>query len=430
MRKPIRVPVFISFAACIALTVGCAALTDTKSSDPSLSLGPSSRPNSSRNVVRASFNDADSVTDDEAVAKKSLKTEDFYPANFGTTVKRLTGKGPDPDIARRLYGEGEELYRQAMDARSRDAQEEGRDLLLDASDRFSGAAARWPDSALAEDALFRAGESQFFADRYVKANELFEELLKDYPNSRYLDLIGARRFLIAQYWFEMDAGSTDGTLGVNLTKDTHPWSDTFGHAVRIFDRMRLDDPTGKLADDATIAAANAYFQKEDYLKADQYYSDLRTHFPSSEHQFMAHFLGIKAKLLGYRGPEFTGESLDEAETLIKQVRRQFPTESREHQDEIDKAFSEVRYRKAEREWLMAQYYDRRKEYGAARFYYDLLNEDYGDTPFADKARDRVGNIAGKPRTPPQRLAWLVNLFPDGGKPQPMIATAPGDSKLR
>jgi outer membrane protein assembly factor BamD (BamD/ComL family) len=279
------------------------------------------------------------------------------------------------------------------------------------SDRFSVLPLVGPTRRLRRMLFFVPARASSFADRYVKANELFEELLKDYPNSRYLDLIGARRFLIAQYWFEMDAGSTDGTLGVNLTKDTHPWSDTFGHAVRIFDRMRLDDPTGKLADDATIAAANAYFQKEDYLKADQYYSDLRTHFPSSEHQFMAHFLGIKAKLLGYRGPEFTGESLDEAETLIKQVRRQFPTESREHQDEIDKAFSEVRYRKAEREWLMAQYYDRRKEYGAARFYYDLLNEDYGDTPFADKARDRVGNIAGKRRAADENLPLTQSLSP-------------------
>ena len=305
-----------------------------------------------------------------------------------------------------------------------------RRLFLDASDQFAEAASRWPDSALEEDALFRAGESQFFADHYVKANNYFEQLLKKYPNTRYLDLVGARRFVIAQYWLKLNAEPGFKGIGINLTDNTIPWSDTFGHAVRIYDRMRLDDPTGKLADDATIAAANANFTKGNYEKADQYYSDLRTHFPSSEHQFNAHYLGIQAKLRGYRGARYTGEALEETDKLIQQVRRQFPQQAREHEQELDRAAREVRYLLAEREWLMAQYYTRRQEYGAARFYYDIVLKDYRDTPFADQAREEVGKLAGKPRVPPQRLAWLVQLFPNSDAAKPLVATAPGDKKKR
>ena len=303
-------------------------------------------------------------------------------------------------------------------------------LFLEASDNYAGAAERWPDSALEEDALFRAGESQFFADHYVQSNDYFERLLKKYPNSRYLDLVSARRFLIAQYWLKLDADPSFTSVSFDITDKSHPWMDTFGHAVRIFDAMRLDDPTGKLADDATIAAGHAYFSKGKFLKADHYYSDLRTHFPSSEHQFHAHFLGIQAKLKGYLGPDYAGGALDEAETLIKQVRRQFPQQARAHRDELDRAFSEVRYRKAEREWSMAQYYRNRREYGAARFYYDILLQDYSDTPFADRSREKVEAIAGKPLTPPQKMEWLVQLFPETASPQPLIATAPGETKRR
>ncbi len=235
-----------------------------------------------------------------------------------------------------------------------------RRLFLDASDQFAEAASRWPDSALEEDALFRAGESQFFADHYVKANDYFEQLLKKYPNTRYLDLVGARRFVIAQYWLKLNAEPGFKGIGINLTDNAIPWTDTFGHAIRIYDRMRLDDPTGKLADDATIAAANANFTKGNYEKADQYYSDLRTHFPSSEHQFNAHYLGIQAKLRGYRGARYTGEALEETDKLIQQVRRQFPQQVREHEQELDRAAREVRYLLAEREWLMAQYYTQRQ----------------------------------------------------------------------
>jgi outer membrane protein assembly factor BamD (BamD/ComL family) len=372
----------------------------------------------------------DEEDDEEEREAAPLKLEDFYYSNIGATVKRLTGRGPDRNVARALYGEGEDLYRQAVETRDKDPEADIQKSFLQASDKFAGAASRWPDSALEEDALFRAGESQFFADHYVKANDYFEQLLKKYPNTRYLDLVGARRFLIAQYWLKLNAEPGFKGIGVNLTDPATPLTDTYGHAIRIYDRMRLDDPTGKLADDATVAAANASFAKGNYDKADQYYSDLRTHFPSSEHQFPAHYLGIQAKLLGYRGANYTGTALEETEKLIQQVRRQFPKEVREHQQELDRAARETRYLMAEREWRMAQYYTKRREYGAARFYIDILLKDYGDTPFAEKAREEAGKIADKPRIPPQRFGWLVELFPDSQTTRPLVATAPDGTKKR
>jgi outer membrane protein assembly factor BamD (BamD/ComL family) len=113
----------------------------------------------------------------------------------------------------------------------------------------------------------------------------------------------------------------------NFFDKRRPMRDTFGHAVRVFDRIRIDDPTGRLADDATLAAGNAYFTAGRYLEADNFYTDLRKTFPSSEHQFRAHLLGVQAKLRSYQGSDYSGIPLDEAEKLIKQIRRQFPHEA-------------------------------------------------------------------------------------------------------
>ncbi len=419
--------------ACL-LASGCTSLSGRGPADPASSLTASPVAAGTSDVALVSHTEPVAEADLEAESDERqpdpLKWSDFAPSNLGTTVRRITGRGPDRNAARELYGKGEELYREAVTLRASDPDADVTRLFLDASDQFAEAALRWPDSALEEDALFRAGESQFFADHYVKANHYFELLLKNYPNTRYLDLVGARRFLIAQYWLKIHAEPGFKGVGLNLTNKSLPWADTYGHALRIYDRMRLDDPTGKLADDATIAAANASFTKGDYDKADQYYSDLRTHFPSSEHQFHAHYLGIQAKLRGYRGARYTGESLEETEKLIQQIRRQFPRQSKEHAEELDRAAAKVRFLMAEREWLMAQYYARRKEYGAARFYYDIVLRDYPDTPFADKARAEVGEMAGKPPVPPQPLAWLVNLFPDSDTAKPLVATAASETTTR
>ncbi len=432
MRRQRSFLVLLVGIACGAAISGCAALSDYGSADSTARSTRRPDTSASRDVALSSYEESENEGED--AAEKSLSMADFAPSKIGTTVKQLSGFGPDHELARQLYAEGEDLYAQAVKARGDQPESEPNadagPLFLEASGKYAGAAARWPDSAMEEDALFRAGESQFFADRYVKANDYFEQLLKKYPNSRYLDLVGARRFLIAQFWLKLDKEESPYFFGLNATDRGRPWADTFGHAIRVYDRMRIDDPTGKLADDATLAAANAHFLNGDYGKADQYYSDLRTHFPSSEHQFMAHYLGVQAKLRGYRGPRYTGNALEQADKLVKQIRRQFPKELPEHEEELDRAYREIRYLLAEREWTMAQFYLRQHEYGAARFYCDIILEQYGDTPFAAKAREQVGGIAGKPSSPPQRLAWLVDLFPETETPHPIMASAPGDTKKR
>jgi outer membrane protein assembly factor BamD (BamD/ComL family) len=215
-----------------------------------------------------------------------------------------------------------------------------------------------------------------------------------------------------------------------MTDNARPWRDSFGNAVRVYDRIRLDDPTGKLADDATMAAGNAKFAAGKFLDADDFYTDLRRTFPSSEHQFRAHLLGVKSKLQSYTGPSYDGKALDGAEELILQIRKQFPAEAEAEREYLAKAYAEVRFKKAEREWTLARYYEKRSEYGGARYYYNVVVNDYDDTPFADKARQRLQEIGGKPATPPQRLSWLVKIFPETDDIKPLLASGSSETKRR
>ncbi len=348
------------------------------------------------------------------------------PEQFESSWKTLIGKGVNPQKAREVYVEAEGMYQAALRAES----DEKQDAFAQAAKQFTEASERWPDSALEEDAMFMAGEAYFFADMYPKANEAWEKLLKKYSNSKHLDAIESRRFAIAQFWLDLHNKDPESFWEFNWLDPTRPTRDTFGNSVRVYDRIRLDDPTGKLADDATLAAGNAYFAKQQYLDADSFYTDLRKTFPSSEHQYRAHLLGLKAKLLSYEGTDYSGTPLDEAEKLIKQIQRQFPQEAAQEREYLARAYAEVRFKKAEREWNLAQYYDRRREYGAARFYYDILTKDFAETPFAEKARARMGEVASEPPVQPQRLQWLVDAFPKEENSKPLMATSDSGKKRR
>ncbi len=184
-----------------------------------------------------------------------LMWSDLGPGRIGTTLQRRVTAGQDRVKADQRLAEGQELYQQAL-ARWDSGQKDGETpaLFREAAQKFELAAGYLRDSAIEHDALFLQGESNFFANDYVQANRAYEILLNRYSGTRHLDLVQLRRFEIAQYWLALDRGGA----GITINDPARPNSGLEKHARRILHRIRLDDPTGKLADDATMALGSAF----------------------------------------------------------------------------------------------------------------------------------------------------------------------------
>jgi len=356
----------------------------------------------------------------DEILKEKSKDESFLDQfsveAIGGAVKKATGNGPDPTVARQHFAEAEVLYLRATQGKG----DERQAAFQVAGEKYQAAAERWPGSVLAEDSWFMAGESFFFADNYPAARDMYDGLTKNFPNSRHLDVLDAHRFAIAQYWLTLDKKDPQPWYEINLFDRTRPWRDTSGHAFKVFDHIRLDDPTGKLADDATMAAANEKFLAGDFIAADDLYTDLRKSFPSSEHQFDAHFLGLKTKLECYVGPDYDDQPLDQAEQLIKQIRKQFPHKAAEQKEFLDRSYAEVRFRKAERLFMLGRFYELQTAYGASSQQYQRVIDEYSDTPFAKQAQERIAENAGKPPEPPKYFDSIVELFPKRQIAKPLI----------
>jgi outer membrane protein assembly factor BamD (BamD/ComL family) len=327
----------------------------------------------------------------------------------------LTGRAPDESVAKAAYAEGERLFRE----KQYDA----------AAKQFLVAYDRWPDSPLEEDALFMAAEANFFADRYQKSEDAYELLLKKYPNSARLDKVINRRFAIGRYWELKHAANPHWPVRPNFTDKTLPWFDTAGHAIKVYERIRLDDPNGPLADDATMATANFYFVNRRYEDADYFYGLLRTEFPKSDFQYPAHLLGLQAKLLRYQGPDYDGKPLEEAEELSKQLLAQFPNELGADRERIVKMQAEVRRGAAAREFALAEYYHKGQYYGASTMYYENVAREYPGTELAQQAVARVDAVRGQPVVPEDKFEWLTGLFPESEKLGPSVARS-ADKTLR
>lgn len=368
---------------------------------------------------------------DEVITSLDTSTESagllpgLDPKNHIESVKKAVGQGPNEQAATAALERGKQAFQ---------AKQFGR-----AAGDFKTAAGRWPNSQVESEALFLLGECYYWQDKYDEARDTYNDLVSKHPNTRHLDTLVRRQWRIAQYWEQHHFDyQTRSRLAPNLTDGTRPRFDTIGHAIKTYESIRLNDPTGPWADDAIMATAGIYFRQNRFGDADYHYTLLRQEYPRSEHQFNAHILGLQAKLQKYQGADYDGTALKEAQELLKQIRTQFAGRlTDEEKERLRGAQAEVARASEERELRRAQYYDKTAHYGAARYYYSQIVQKYGSSPVANQARERLAQIGGEPARPEEPMAWLVDLFPEskersrvndlpevGGQPEVRVAETP------
>jgi outer membrane protein assembly factor BamD (BamD/ComL family) len=332
--------------------------------------------------------------------KKKEEDSPYDPATWIAgaykSVKSWAGYGPSEEVARKAFEEGKALFRQQR--------------YEEAAARFEVAADRWPDSALEEDSLFLLGESYFFADRYPKAHEAYEKLLKKYEFSRHVDRAAAREFAIGRYWEQLDKVSSRWAIAPNLTDKTRPLFDTWGNALKAYEHVRMNDPGGPLADDAVMATANANFLRGRFEEASRFYDMLRKDYPKSEHQLRAHLLALESKQHIYQGPLYDGTPLKEAAEVADQTLLRFGPALGPERDRVIDAKNRIVEQMAVRDWSTARYYDNNGYYGAARIYYRAVIDEYPQTRAAEASRRRLEEIQDLPAEPPNRFKWLTYIF--------------------
>ncbi|HLA83767.1 MAG TPA: tetratricopeptide repeat protein [Thermoguttaceae bacterium] len=324
---------------------------------------------------------------------------DFSPEETYNDIKAAFGYGPDRKLARQYFNEGLALYEQKK--------------FEEAAAKFKSAAGRWPDSTLEEDAMFMQGESLFFADKYPKADDTFANLLKKYDNSRHLDKVVLREFGIARYWDDMHKHDPHWPVTYNWTDSSRPKFDTFGNARKAYEVVVLNDPTGPLADDSLMALANGYFLQTRYEEAADYYDRLRKEHPNSTHVIDAHLLLIKSKQLSYQGELYDGTPLKQTGDYAEETVRQFGPRLGEERERLIELQNRVDFEMARRDWALAKFHEGKKQYGAARYYYNQIIKDHPQMEIAKAAQTRIDEIKDFPDKPPNRFKYLTDLFPDG-----------------
>ncbi len=272
-----------------------------------------------------------------------------------------------------------------------------------------------------EDSLFLLAETYNKQERFAKAKEYYEVLLKDYPSTRYLNTSTKRMFVIARTWLGMPKFATtsevtpvnledpratpipkrqkpphSAILVPNLFDKSRPAFDTPGHALDALKSIWLYDPRGPLADDAIMMTASHHLHAGNYQEADRYFSMLREEYPQSTHLQASFVLGSHVKLMSYQGAGYDDKQLEDARQLKESTLRLFPNlpERERQKAELHK----IEEASAQRLWDLVELYGRKDKPKAQIIYAEELLQTYPKSSYAPKAREALAKL--KPTATP------------------------------
>jgi len=285
-----------------------------------------------------------------------------------------------------------------------------------------------------EEAVFYMAESQFMQDRLVKAQAYYQVLVKEFPQSRYLDESTRRLFDIAQRWLGVEEFATpgeiqqvnfDGTQSKslstfesarkrfgwlpNLTNPSRPVLDSSGRAVEALKTIWLNDPTGPLADDALMLAATHHLRAGKYRESARLLKILREEFPKSPHLQTAFVIGSKVELMSYQGSSYDDRKLLEARALSESSLRLFP--GLDDGDRLRRELKRIDEEQARREWDRVILWEKKNKPKAVAVYCRELIRNYPRSSYAPQARQKLAAL-GNSSVPPSAAGRVRLNTPD------------------
>lgn len=277
--------------------------------------------------------------------------------------------------------------------------------------------AHYSDSPLREDSLFMVAESQFRQEELPGAETNYLILLKEFPNTRHMGTATQRLFDIAMTWMnfkatqasdvELAAFSDDGPSSkpqlinnkeykrpsfLNLSDKKRPTTDTEGRALEALKAIWLNDPTGKLADDALMFTASHYLRTGRYDEAAETYQLLRNEFPQSPHVKDAYVLGAYVSQASYQGASYDGKNLTESRQLQLTALTIFPDLPPEEKKRLQESLQKIDDATVAREFNRAIFWLKKGRFNAVEMTCWHIIHTYPSSKYAGKARGLLAQL--------------------------------------
>jgi len=235
---------------------------------------------------------------------------------------------------------------------------------------------RYPNHPACEEVMMRAGQAEFQRERYYQAFEWFEKQLARYPAGVYFDQSLEKEYEIADAFLSGKRRKI-GPLRLEAT----------GEALEILRRVAEHAPGSELARKALLRIGDHHYERKEWDRAVEAYDQFLQLHGKSARAAYATLRAARATLYSFKGIEYDITPLLEAEQRFLHVQERFPAAARE--EKVEQILEKIKDSKAHKRYATGQFYQRTGRPEAARAAYERLTEDFPQTNWAQRARERL-----------------------------------------
>ena len=244
----------------------------------------------------------------------------------------------------------------------------------------------YKDSREAPEAQYYLGRCQEEKGDYYKAFLDYRKTLQVYPSTKRFDEVLEREYQIGNYFLGGKKRKFFGTAAILPARDK---------AVEIFQAIADDGPFSEYGQLAQYKLGLAHLALQNFEQAVSAFEQVISRYPGSPLVDDARFQITQASLNGTFKPDYDQSPTDHAIRELEAFLREYPESVLGH--EAKTRLGELQERRAQHEYQVAQFYERRRQSASARIYYETIVSQFAKTAWAPKAAARLQLL--QPRAP-------------------------------
>lgn len=264
---------------------------------------------------------------------------------------------------------------------------------------------------IAEEARFYEADCLRRQQKYPAASDTYNKLLIDFPSGAHRDEAVLHMFEIANYWLDdtrkamraekEKAKSMFAMPDLTLChfEKSKPFLDEEGRAIEALEHVYVNSMN---TTNAKAAGEQALFMlgtikafREEYVEADYYFTQFVDQFKDSKNAPKALEMAIFCKHMSTGGADYDGRKVAEARDLIAKARANYPELASRQNVFLDRQMVGINLQQAAKDFKTAEFYRRTGHPGAAYFYYGVVRRRYPNTPYFEKATERMHELRKK-----------------------------------
>ena len=240
------------------------------------------------------------------------------------------------------------------------------------------------DSPLADQNQFLRGEICMAQGKLLDAAKEFQQVVTGFPNTSLYDQVIKKQYEIGDKLYEQGKAKMKKKFRVFRKKP-------FKSAIEVYSMVINNQPFTKAAAEAQYKVGLCRQTRKEYTEAAFEYRRVIEDYASSDWVDDAAYGLAMCYYEAARPPEYDQSPSQLAVSAIDDFKRRFPQDERGAA--LDEKRKEMRDSIAAQRVKTAQFYAKRRDFDAARIYYKLVAEKFGDSGSAEKAQKW---LAGNP----------------------------------